>query len=203
MDRVIFFIDGFNLYHSLDDNPNYHKYKWLNIRKFCECFITKKQEIVKIKYFTTYAHWRPYSYKRHFLYVRALRSANIDITFGKFKQRDKKCHICGKVFKTHEEKQTDVNIALHLLMSAAKDEYDIAMLISGDSDLVPAIETLKLNFPNKEAIIIIPIGRKANELNATADSHRKIKEKHLKACQFNNIIELGNNVRLERPPTWR
>jgi hypothetical protein len=38
MNRVIAFVDGFNLYHSLADNPDYHKYKWLDIRKLIEIF---------------------------------------------------------------------------------------------------------------------------------------------------------------------
>ena len=31
MERVVAFVDGFNLYHSLEDDTAYKKYKWLNL----------------------------------------------------------------------------------------------------------------------------------------------------------------------------
>ncbi|MFP3901515.1 MAG: NYN domain-containing protein [Acidimicrobiia bacterium] len=40
------------------------------------------------------------------------------------------------------EKGIDVLIALHLVMGAMRDDYDTAVLMSGDSDLAPAIETV-------------------------------------------------------------
>ena len=41
---------------------------------------------------------------------------------------------------TAREKGIDVLIALSMLAGAINDEYDVAILMSGDSDLVPAIE---------------------------------------------------------------
>ncbi|MGH9185657.1 MAG: NYN domain-containing protein, partial [Acidimicrobiales bacterium] len=38
------------------------------------------------------------------------------------------------------EKGIDVLIALHMVMGAVRDDYDVAVLASGDSDLVPAVE---------------------------------------------------------------
>lgn len=40
------------------------------------------------------------------------------------------------------EKGIDVLIALHLVMGAMRDEYDVAVLMSSDSDLAPAVETV-------------------------------------------------------------
>jgi hypothetical protein len=37
---------------------------------------------------------------------------------------------------------TDVNIATQILIDAFQDKYDMTMLISGDSDLVPPIRTI-------------------------------------------------------------
>lgn len=38
------------------------------------------------------------------------------------------------------EKGIDVLLALHMVMGAMRDEYDVAVLVSGDTDLVPALE---------------------------------------------------------------
>ena len=57
MNRIAFFVDGFNLYHSLDSVPAYYKYKWLNLNKLAHCFVTSHDKIDKVFYFTTYATW--------------------------------------------------------------------------------------------------------------------------------------------------
>jgi len=59
MARVAAFIDGFNLFHSINSNPKYHKYKWLNLQKLVSCFILPKDEVKTIYYFTAYATWVP------------------------------------------------------------------------------------------------------------------------------------------------
>lgn len=40
------------------------------------------------------------------------------------------------------EKGIDVLIALHMVMGAMRNEYDVAVLMSGDTDLLPAVETV-------------------------------------------------------------
>lgn len=55
MQRSIFFIDGFNLYHSIADNKELSKFKWLNLKKLCSSLMTKNETLVKIFYFTARA----------------------------------------------------------------------------------------------------------------------------------------------------
>ena len=43
MKRPIFFVDGFNMYHALDEAPAFHKYKWLDLtdpERPCRCVST-------------------------------------------------------------------------------------------------------------------------------------------------------------------
>jgi hypothetical protein len=118
MKRILFFIDGFNVYHTLDDAPKYHKYKWLDYSTLARRFVSKQDQIVGILYFTAYAHWNPAKTARHQLLVRALMAAGVKVVFGKFKNRDHKCRLCKGTYSTFEEKQTDVNIAIKLFQSA-------------------------------------------------------------------------------------
>jgi uncharacterized LabA/DUF88 family protein len=83
------------------------------------------------------------------------------------------------------------------------DSWDTAMIVSGDSDLIPAIKAVKATFPVKQIGIIIPIGRRAEELKQSADFHKKVKEKHLKTCQFENVLHLGDGSQLSRPDSWK
>jgi len=58
--------------------------------------------------------------------------------------------------------------------------YDVAMLITNDSDMKPAIATVKRLFPAKTIDVIYPIDSKQSiELKSVCDNVHKIKEYHL------------------------
>jgi uncharacterized LabA/DUF88 family protein len=204
MRRIIFFIDGFNVYHALQKVPHFRKYKWLNYSALAKVLVSPKDQIVDILYFTAYTDWDASKKARHRLLVQALRMQGIKVIFGKFKRRDKTCSLCGRTYKTFEEKRTDVNMAITLFQTAMNNEFDTAILITGDSDLVPAVEAVKLSFPAKQIGLVIPIGRSAEELKNVCDFHIKMKEKHLKTCQLPDAILLdpAKNITLQRPATW-
>jgi len=203
MNRTIVFIDGFNLYHAIADNPLFRKLKWLNLFKFAKCFVSPNDNLVGVNYFTAYATWDPEKVNKHKIYVRALKSQGVDVILGAFRYVDKKCGKCKKTYKTFEEKRTDVNIAIKLFETAINDLWDTALIVSGDSDLIPAIEAVKRSFPSKRIGIVIPIGRKAEELKQVADFHKKVKLKHLETCQFDDEIDVGGGVKLKRPASWK
>lgn len=202
MNRIIVFIDGFNLYHAIDKNPSYHKYKWLDFSKLAQCFVTKSDTIEEIIYFTALAEWSPAKMSRHKVFIRALRSCGIQIVYGKFRHVTRLCTMCGQYYQTYEEKRTDVNIAIYLLKLAIDDRYDTAMIISGDSDLIPAIQEAKNRFPQKNFLNITPIGRKAEAMKNACDYHMKMKEIHLKSSLFPDTISLIDCSYITKPSSW-
>lgn len=202
MARVAAFIDGFNLYHALDGDPALHKYKWLNLAKLARCFVKPDDEITAVFYFTAYATWAPDKVAKHKNYVRALELEGVKPVFGEFRKKDRKCPKCRKDYTTFEEKETDVNIAIKLFQTAITNLYDTALVVSGDSDLIPALEAVKRTFPDKKIVVVIPIGRRAEALKQTAHAYMKLKIKHLESCQFSDEIR-KNNLVLVRPISWR
>jgi len=201
--KVCIFIDGFNLYHALDGNPAYHRYKWLDVSKMAKLFLPSNDELQKVYHFTAYPTWMADKTIRHKLYVQALKSTGVEIVLGAFRRRDLFCHAdCKKRFQKWDEKETDVNIAVKLFQSAVRDEYDKAYIISGDSDLIPAIRAVKETFPAKQIGIIIPIGRPAELLKNVADFHMKMKEIHLQTSQFPDPLILSPTTSLSRPLKW-
>jgi hypothetical protein len=64
--RYSLFVDGFNMYHALND-PAYRKdgttvypfrkYKWINYRKLLETKIKKDDSIDAAYYFSAFAYW--------------------------------------------------------------------------------------------------------------------------------------------------
>ena len=205
--RAIFLIDGFNLYHSLI-NPTFGGrlvgYKWLDLKKLCVRFLQPKDQLSGIYYFTALCPWDNSKAQRHEIYMQALKNAGVNIIRGKFKEVTKKCRgDCKKFYKTYEEKRTDVSIGVKLITFAFVDKFDIAYIISADSDLIPAIEEVKVFFPDKEIGIIIPFGKNGEELKSLCNIAMKIKEKHLSSSQFDLEITAADNRIIECPIEWR
>ena len=151
MKRVCAHIHGFHLYHAID-NLRDNRLKWLNLRLLIENF-TKPDvhSIEKIYYFSAYATWKEQAYHRHLAYTKALKHTGIETVMGQFKEKDRACKKCGAKWKGHEEKETDVKIALQLLDDAYQDKYDTAIIVSQDSDLFPAIRLVKDRFPDNRS----------------------------------------------------
>ncbi len=139
--------------------------------------------------------------KRHKIFLKAQEANEIKVIYGEFRKRNKKCALCHKTYSTFEEKQTDVNIAIHLFRLAIQEQYDKAYIISGDSDLIPSISAVKTTFPHKKIGVIIPIGRRAEALKDTCDFHMKLKEKHLLSSMLPDAIDMGE-TKLYRPSSW-
>ena len=202
MAKIAFFVDGFNLYHALE-NRSYRKYKWLDISKLCQAFLRKQDQVAGIYYFTALTIWDQNKVARDKNYIKALESKGIQIIYGEFKRKDRICRLCHKTYQTFEEKQTDVNIAIHLFRYALENRFDRAIIISGDSDLVPSISAVRAIFPNKLIGIILPIGRASESLKNTADFHMKMKEHHLSSCLFPSVVNLSQNQTVSRPQSWK
>lgn len=200
MARYCFYVDGFNVYYSLN-NKRFRKYKWLDYRKVAESIARTDDSITGIFYFTTFVEWKPASVSRHKQYIKALRSVRVDTVLGRFMQKKVRCHICGRRYKTREEKQTDVNIALHLICDGINDLYDRAVIVSGDTDLIPAIEAVHKILPDKEIGVMFPLRRYNNSLEKAADFAITMREKMLSRCQFPDKIRIGNTT-IERPASW-
>lgn len=200
MGRYCFYIDGFNMYYALQDG--YRQYKWLNYRTLCEDVAGPTNPVEKVCYFSAFVKWRQTSYAKHKVYIKALRSVGVEYVQGRFLNKKIRCHLCRKEFLTHEEKQTDVNIAIQLLSDAITDQYDRAVIVSADSDLIPAIQAVHRHFPAKEVGVMFPIGRSSYELKREADFIKKMRQTHLEKCQFPVSFRVGNET-LTRPPDWQ
>jgi uncharacterized LabA/DUF88 family protein len=94
------------------------------------------------------------------------------------------CFRCGHLWFDAKEKMTDVNIATHLLVDAYQDKYDMAMLLSGDSDLVPPIKAVHENFPTKRVFVAFPPKRLNNTAALVAKGSLIIGRKKLIESQF-------------------
>ena len=163
--RVLFLVDGFNLYHSLVDIQGVAKasVKWLDLRALCTSYlqavrneIGERVELSGIYYFSArpdhLAHRNPGVLTRFDTYMSALRSTDIEPILAQFKKKEVYCYRCKETFDRREEKETDVALGLKLIEALFHKECDTAVIISGDTDLIPAIRTAQRLFPD------IPLG---------------------------------------------
>ena len=158
MTKVISYIDGLNLYHAIDDLDRPHL-KWVDLWALSQSLLHPGQQLVAVNYFSAYATWMPGRYKRHRTYVAALETKGVSIHLANFKVKQQKCNTCNATWKSREEKETDVAIAAHLVADALCDRFDLAILITADSDLKPAIAVVRADAPTKFVFVAAPPGR--------------------------------------------
>ena len=145
------YIDGFNLYYgAIHKGPH----KWLNLQRYFE-MLRQGDSIQQIHYFTALVNG-PTRLDQE-VYLRALATLPlVNVVMGKFKAKQITCTVSActlatsRLFTTQEEKRTDVNIAINMLNDAYQDRCDRFVIVSGDSDLVPALNMVTDLFPQAE-----------------------------------------------------
>lgn len=200
-DRVEVFIDGFNLYFGIVESGFIHA-KWLNLTSLIKSYLTQNQELISIKYFTSRITNNPAKQKRQSIYLEAIEATGVQIIYGLYKAIDIECRNCGHTWSVSNEKMTDVNIATHLLIDAKNDIYDTAILISGDSDLVPPIKAVHTNFPGKTISVFFPPNRHNNTVAAAAKGSLIIGRKRIIENQFPEMVLKRDGYGLIKPPEW-
>ncbi len=138
-ERVIVYVDGFNLYFGIVEAGLLNS-KWLDISILVDNLLKPNQELRFIKYFTSRVSNNPDKQKRQTKYIEALETKGVKIYYGHYQSGNIECNRCGNIWATYSEKMTDVNIATQMIIDAYNNFYDMAMLISGDSDLVSPID---------------------------------------------------------------
>lgn len=199
--NVLVYVDGFNLYFGIKD-AGYLKYKWLNIHKLVTSFLSPEQNLVDIKYFTSRVKKNPIKQKRQSTYIEALETTGIKVIYGLYKPRDFECENCGYTWQIPNEKMTDVNIATEMLVDSFNNKFDVAILISGDSDLVPPIKAVKKIFPEKIISVFFPPNRYNVSVASVVKGSLIIGRNKLTSNQFPDEIVKENGFVLKKPHGW-
>jgi NYN domain len=219
--RTIVYVDGFNLYFRLlVSRPSL---KWLNIRKLAEALLNPSNVIVGLKYYTARVsgHIDAGAPARQQVYFDALATVpNISVYMGSFLLSKKFAGLVKppefrprlavpllqpwpdvvKVVKV-EEKGSDVNLACHLLFDAFQDNFDVAAVLSNDSDLVEPIRIVT-QVLGKPVGLLSPVPNPTPQLHSVSSFVRRISVSDLRASQFPNPLIRADGSQLTKPPTW-
>ena len=201
--RVVFYIDGFNLYFGMKES-GWRRYYWLNVWLLAEKLTLDTQQLLGVKYFTSRIRQPQDKRLRQNTYLDALQATSgIEIFYGQFYDQYFTCPACKRREPVPAEKMTDVNITTQLLADAFLDTYDTAFVISADSDLVPPMSLIRERFPAKRVVAAFPPNRTSNEIKKTAHAAFNVNKQHLSASQFPDVVIREDGFKLNRPTRWK
>jgi 6-hydroxy-3-succinoylpyridine 3-monooxygenase len=208
--RCAVYIDGFNWYFGVFQH--HPEWKWLNVQTFFEA-LRPDEEVVAVRFYTALIEPKknvsPIR-ERQLRYLEALATLpKVKIVLGKYQDRTVTCRaLCRQKYLVPEEKKTDVNIAVSLIDDTLNNLADTMLLVSGDSDLEPAVEWVRRTHPHIKFKVYIP----------TLENQSKWRQNHFYQkigvhCRNLPLFEIGehqlppkiklNDGRLvERPSEW-
>lgn len=203
--RVIAYVDGFNLYFGLRQN-GWRKYYWLDVVALARSLLKPSQALEAVHYFTARIRTDGQTgqdAQRQTLYLEALATLpGLTIHEGHYLAKDSVCRKCGAKWKTFEEKMTDVNIATAMLMDAFDDRFDTALIVSGDSDLTTPLQRVRDRFHGKRLVVAFPPARNSDQLRRTAHATFTIGEVKFRQSQLPPTVRRGDGFLLRRPSRW-
>ena len=200
--RVLAYIDGFNLYFGLK-RSKWQRYYWLNLQLLAQHLLKADQELVFTKYFTSRISGPTEKVDRQSTFIQALETLDdVQVYYGKYIALPRKCRRCGYKDLVQNEKMTDVNIAVEMMSDAFEDRFDAALLISGDSDLVGPIQSVKRFFPDKRVVVAFTPQTFSSELTKHAHAYFTIGRANLAKSIFPIEVQKGDGYILRCPERW-
>jgi len=216
--RVGFFVDGFNLYHSVAkvaQETSDESVKWLDLQGLARGIlplISPTASLASIHYFTAIPEHLyladPGRLQRHRTYVRALTahgSLRPSIILGRIAQQQVQVRTAtgGVIGSLWREKGTDVALAMSLLREASKGGLDEAVIISGDADYLPAVKVFHEMYPGVGLRFAFPRGRASKELSREAPHSFTLTSAAYLSHRLPERIRLPSGKWLHCPAEWR
>lgn len=235
--KVNVYIDGFNFYYALqnkiaDKQGGWTKeMQWCNYRLLFSNFLKEGEELNKVYFFSAYRVGDKSAVNRHKAFVEALTKNWVRVVMGKYQKKtnrykrwkhkiqeiiyngdlkeEEKCRKLLELlaYKTYEEKETDVKIAIQILQDAFTNSYDHAYIVSWDSDITPSIMTIRnlikqKILPKKEFSSILVPGTKWQKIRNLCDNNNEISTVMMKASIMPHQVEISENKKVCIPDVW-
>ena len=198
------YIDGFSLYYrALKGTP----YKWLNPPAMAQLLLPR-DEIDRIIYCTAMVippPWDPDQAVRQQTLLRAFATIErMDVVFGHFTSHVVKRPLAdgsgdAEVIQA-SEKGSDANLATHLLVDAHLGAFDVAAVLSNDTDLVAPIRAVRRIF-SKPVDLLCPCARPSQALKDAAAFIKHVRPSVLAACQLPATMADANGT-FYKPLSW-
>jgi uncharacterized LabA/DUF88 family protein len=216
--RTIVYIDGFNLYYrALRGTPH----KWLDIAAMSAAALPRHCQVERINYYTAHISGRvdPDAPRRQHAYLRAIATLpKVVIHYGNFLVSQKWAGLVqppdfrppvvlpagsapqvAYVWKT-EEKGSDVNLGVHLVRDAFRREFDIAAVLTNDTDLVEPMRIVTREL-GMHVTLLTPSAKPSASLTAVSSSVRHV-QPYIGPCQLPNPVVVPGRQPISKPASW-
>jgi uncharacterized LabA/DUF88 family protein len=202
--RVIVYVDGFNFYFGLR-NKKWRKYYWLDFVKFFDIQLKPYQELVEVNYFSAIPLNQDKADRQDLLFSANLLNPKFKLHFGKYFKKKIWCPNCNDFIHSFEEKETDVRIATRMIYDVVKNNCDVSILVSADSDLIPPIEFIREFKPIHKIIIYFPPLRSSFSLQNICNSFKKLDgaQKIFDASLLPESVALVSGYEVKCPAKWK
>ena len=217
--RANVYVDGFNLYYGCLRGTNH---KWLDLLALAR-LILPKEHVNRVRYFSAQVSGNqdPGAPARQESYLRALRTLpGVTVHLGTFLSNDKSMPLApppttgeepgllyrrptGKRYawvRRTEEKGSDVNLATYLLLDAFDQDFELAVVISNDSDLAEPIRIIRERFCTIGVVNPHRIPNK--KLTDAASWHVQLFRSKLAQAQLPDTLTDAKG-RITRPLDWQ
>lgn len=200
--------------------------RWLDIRALCSSYLAvigattpTPTTLENVYYFSALATHllpptppppalpvvpTPNKVTKHLDLIRCMEDTGVKVELGRFKAKKVNCNICGGTMIRHEEKETDVAIAVKLFEICLRDECDLAVVITGDTDVSPAIRSVQrlCAGDGKKVWVAFPYYRVNAELQRVADGWLKMAREQYTKFQFPDPYPHSDGTLISKPPNW-
>ncbi len=141
--KVCVFIDGSNFYKSCQRNLGRTD---VNLSSFAQMLVGPTRDLVRTYYYTCPLppDADPTKIASQQKFFNALnRAPYLEVRLGKLVTREDECASCHVKHSRYQEKGIDMRIGVDMLALASKNNYDVAVLVTGDGDLREAVQAVK------------------------------------------------------------
>lgn len=121
---------------------------------------------------------------------------------GRFKARARSCPSCRHRFVGHEEKETDVAIAVRIIELAVSADCETIVVVTGDTDILPALRSARRLARAKPLWIGSPFRRYNRELRHYADGGFKIGPDAYLRHQLPDPVIARGGTAIPKPLPW-
>lgn len=192
--KALVYVDVSNIYHSLKKSNLLQAFDYKDLIDL----LRKKYDIAKVCFYDASKSIKQeptgYSKQQRFhqklqkkipevtIKSRKLKYVKVDHKVETEKKKLKLCNNCNfsvdkflqdaGLVVISKEKGVDVLLATDLIKDAFRNKYDIALLVSGDSDFVPAVDLVQSL--KKQVVNVHLYAGSSSELRNACDSHTLI-----------------------------
>lgn len=197
--RAAVYIDGFNVYHAIADLKLHHL-KWVNYDVLARRIIRHGEQLERVVWCTAVNKKNLQKMLRWREFRKAQLSVGVICAEGHFTEEPRRCHE-GHDYLHPTEKEGDVNLAIHLISDAHLNRFDVAYLVTADSDQVATAKMMKERFPEKQIISVAPPKRShSKEIISYVDDTRAIEVATLEQCLFEGATIIKDGERVAKRP---